>query len=118
MARRNPAVPTAAIASAPSRPASAGHRGDRLDRALHRLGLERARLVEPFAEARDVGAIDDRAPLAVRGPLADVELDRVRTDIDDRVAPRAEAGERLQAPSHVHVGTGVEAELAHGGAHA
>ena len=72
-----------------------GHRRDRLDRALHRPRLEQARVVEPFAEARDLGAVDDRAPLAVRGTLADVELDRVRTDIDDRVAPRAEAGERL-----------------------
>ena len=48
-------------------------------------------VVEPFAEPRDLGAVDDRAPLAVRGALADVELDRVRADVDDRVAPRAEA---------------------------
>ena len=76
-------------------------RGDRLDpvRAAPRRpspaiastvrsigsSAEAAGLVETFAEPRDLGAVDDRPPLAVGRALADVELDGVRADVDDRV---------------------------------
>ena len=62
---RIPAVPTAAISSTPSCRASCDHGRDRSGRPLHRLLAERARRVEALAEPRDLGAVDDRAPLAV-----------------------------------------------------
>ena len=57
--------------------------------------LRRPVVVEAFAEARDLGAVDDRLPVAVRLPFADVELDGVRADVDDRVALRPESGRAL-----------------------
>ena len=55
------------------------------------LGLEPPGLLEALAEPRDLGAVDDRPPRAVGAPLAEVELDRVRADVDDGEPPRAEA---------------------------
>ena len=89
-----------------------GHRRDRVDGPLDRLVRERAGLVEAFAEPGDLGAVDDRRPLAVGLPLADVELDRVRADVDDREAPRSEPDERLEPAGHAHVPPRAEAELA------
>ena len=73
-----------------------GHVRDRRRSPLHRLLAELTRLVEALAQPRHLGAVDDRPPCAVRRPLADVELDRVRPDVDHRKAPAAETEERFQ----------------------
>src|SRR6185436_2008679 len=70
------------------------------------------------AQARDLGAVDERPPPAVGEALADVELHRVRADVDHRVPPDAEPDERLEPARHVDVGTRAEPELAHGCDHA
>ena len=89
---RKPAVPTAAISSAPLAPRLLGQLGDRVDRPPDRLLAEPPGLVDPLAEPGHLGAVDHRPPLAVVEPLADVELDRVRADVDCRVAARHAAG--------------------------
>ena len=60
------------------------HPGDRGNRPLDRLGGDLAAILEPLAQPGDLGAVDDRGPRAVRRALADVELDRVRADVDRR----------------------------------
>ena len=47
---------------------------------------------------------------AVGAALADVELDGVGADIDDRVADQPEAGQHLQPPDHAHVRSSFETE--------
>jgi hypothetical protein len=74
--------------------------------------------LQVLAEPSDVRAIDDRPPPAVRGALADVELDRVRADVDHRVAPRGEPRERLELGGNAHVVGRDQAELAHRRDHA
>ena len=95
-----------------------GHAGDRLRRALDRVVAEPARALQVLSEPSDVRAIDDRPPPAVRGALADVELDRVRADVDHRVAPRGEPRERLELAGNAHVVGRDQAELAHRRDHA
>ena len=73
-----------------------GHAGDRLHGARDRLGRDRARLLEALAEPRDLGAIGDRRHVPSALALADVELDRVRADVDDRVPRARRCRERLQ----------------------
>ena len=111
---RSPAVPTAAIASTPALLRLGAHAGDRIDGALDRLGIEPAGLLEALAEPRELGPVDDRPPLAVGAPLAEMELDRVRADVDDGVAPSAERVQRLEPARQIHVATRAEAELTHG----
>ena len=94
-----------------------GQRRDRLPRAVHRLRLEGAGRVEAFAEAGHDRAVDDVAPRVVGASLADVELDRVRADVDHGVAHRPEAEQRLQPAHHAHVRARGEAEGATGARH-
>ena len=102
-ASRSPAVPTAAIASAPSRPASATIAA--IASTVRSIGSASSRPASSSPSPRRVTSA--RSTIVRHSPsgraLADVELDRVRADVDDRVAPRAEAGERLQAASEAHV---------------
>ena len=93
------------------------HRRDRLDRALHRLGVQPACLLETLAQPCDLGAVDDRPPGVVGVPFADVELHRVGADVDDRVSPCPEEDELLEAAREADVRPRVQAELAHGGDH-
>ena len=58
------------------------HARDRLGRARDRLLAEAAGVVEALAEPRDLGAVGDGPPGAVRLELADVELHRVGPDVD------------------------------------
>ena len=81
-----PAVPTAAIARAPCRLASSTIPAMAGRRALDRLGAEIVPVcVEPLAEAGDLGAVGDGRQRAVRATLGEVELHRVRADVDDGV---------------------------------
>ena len=86
--RRSPAR----LLAAPPRPCR-----DRVARPVERRGLDLAARVEPLAQPRDLGPVDDGSPGAVRGALADVELHRVRSDIDHRVARRDAVEQRDQA---------------------
>ena len=105
--RRRPASPRRPCRRSPSTVRSIGS------------ALEPPGLVETLAEPRDLGAVDDRAPRAVRGPLADVELDRVRADVDHRVAPRARSRASALSPrAKLTFGRRGEPELAHGRDHA
>ena len=115
---RSPAVPTAAISATPARSRLLDHAGDRLDRPLRSAPAASAPVSsQALAEPRDLGAVDDRAPGAVGAALADVELDRVRADVDHRVARRAEADERLEPAREADVRPAGEPELAHGRDH-
>ena len=64
------------------------HLADHSRGPLERLGADLAGRLETLAEAGHDRPIDDRAPRAapVSVELRDVELDRVRADIDDGVA--------------------------------
>ena len=53
-----------------------GHARDGRSGALAGHVEDRAAGLQPFTQSRDLGAVDKRAPAAVRGPLGDVELDR------------------------------------------
>src|SRR4029450_4540577 len=83
-----------------------------LKRACSRLVVQPAGLGKAFAEPGDLGAIDHGCPLAVRGPLGDKELARVRPAVDPGEAPPAEPGEGLEAAGHVDVAPRAQAELA------
>ena len=96
----------------PLRPCLLGHADDRGDRPLHRLLLETARVVEPLAKPRDLGAIDQLSPPAVRRPLGEVELDRVRAHVDDRVPSGSESDERHEAAREAHVRLRVQVQRA------
>ena len=63
--------PTAAMAATPLRLRLLDHPGDGRGGPGNRLGLQPAGLVEPVAEARDLGAVDHRPPGAVRAALPD-----------------------------------------------
>ena len=88
--------------------------------AVRRIGSSPSRpvAVEALAEPGDLGAIDDRSPPTVGCALTDVELDRVRADVDDRVAPRAEPDQRVQLAGDAHVSARHQAQLAHRRDHA
>ena len=89
-ALRIPMVPTATSADGVVPPRLVGHAGDRFDGPLDRRRRDVAGLGDALPEACHLGAVDDRGPRAVRAPLADVELDRVGADVDDRVDRHAQ----------------------------
>ena len=68
------------------RPRLLGHPGDGGHGPLQRLTADRAALDQPLAEARELGPVDQHPPAAFRRSLGDVELDGVRTAVDDGVA--------------------------------
>ena len=108
---RSPAVPTAAVVTTASRAASSAMSA--IASTVRAIGssFELAAPVEPLAEPRHLGPVDDRPPLAVLAPLADHELDRVGADVDHGEA--AEREELLQALRDADVRPEVEPELAH-----
>ena len=71
--------------------------------------------VEVLAQAGQLGAVGDGSPPPAGVALADVELDRVRPDIDHRVARGPGVDERGQAPRVAGVDGGAEADAADGG---
>ncbi len=71
--------------------------------------------VEVLAETRHLGAVDDGPPPPAGVALADVELDRVRPDIDHRIARRPISNECRKAPRVAGVDVGVEANAADSG---
>jgi hypothetical protein len=93
------------------------HGDDRGDGARDALATQPARFGEALAESGDLRAVGDRPPSAVRAALADVELHRVRADVDHREAVRIEAGEGLELARHTHVRAPLEPELAPGRDH-
>ena len=74
------------------------HLADRVRGALERLGADLAGSFEALAEPGHDRPIDDGPPRAtpVRVELRDVELDRVRADVDDCVALRHTIDEQPQ----------------------
>ena len=94
------------------------HPGDRVGRPRGSArGSSAAAVVEALAQPGHLGPVDDGAPRAVGCALADVELHRVRADVDHRVAAHAEARERLQPTGEARVRQVGEAELADRGGH-
>ena len=87
------------------------HRGDRGARSLHRRRLEHPCLPQPFAQPRHLGAVDQLSPGSVRRPLGEVELHRVRADVDDPVPACPELDERLEPPREAHVRARPQPEL-------
>ena len=100
---RRPAVPTAAIVGDTFPTGLLGHADDGRRCPLHRFRVEPAGLLEPVAESGRLGAVDDRAPVAVGAAFADVELHRVRADVDDGVPLRAEPDQGLEPAREAHV---------------
>ena len=74
---RNSAVPTAAMASAPSRLASSTMSLIALRGPCQWLGLDRVVRVAALAQTRHLGAINDALPRPVGVALADMELDEL-----------------------------------------
>jgi hypothetical protein len=91
------------------------HAGDRGQCPLQRLGRDRPLVLEVLAEAGHLCAIDDGAPPPGRVALGDVELDRVRPDVDHRIAAGSGADERRQPQRVAGVHGPVEADAADGG---
>jgi hypothetical protein len=60
---------------------------ERPQRPLHRLGLERARLLEPFADADALVDLVGALPPRALDPGEDDEAEGVRAQVDDRLAP-------------------------------
>ena len=84
------------------------HPRDRGHRPLQRLARDPPVLLEALAEAGQLGAVDDRPPRPVGVALAEVELDRVGPDVDDRVA-RGLVVEERREPARI-AGVDVAAE--------
>ena len=84
---------------------------------VERASRDRSRLGQPVAEPGDLGPIDDRPPCPVAGLLADVELDRVRADIDHRESGRLVVDEDGQASWHAGVDALPQAEGDDAGPH-
>ena len=110
VAMRSPAVPTAAIARTPCLPGLVDHARDGRRRALDRLVEMAPVSLEALAEPGDLGAVDDRRPVSVAAVLADVELDRVGAEVDDRAGARLEPEERFEAGGVVDVRARSETE--------
>jgi hypothetical protein len=70
---------------------------------------------EALAEPCQLGAVDDGPPAPAGVALADVELDRVGPDVDDREASWSGVGEGGKAPRIAGVGLAVQAKAADGG---
>ena len=68
---------------------------------------------QALAEPRHLGAVGDRPPAPSVRALADVELDRVRADVDHGEADGTEADQRLEPARHADVRAVGELELAH-----
>ena len=104
-------MPTAAIATAPLRFASSTMAAIASIAVRSSCLGARAlpRCLQALAEPRD--ARRGRRPCATStgGPLADVELDRVRADVDHRVAGRLVIDERRQAPRVARVDEAAQA---------
>ena len=100
---RNPAVPTAAIAATPFCLASSAMAA--IASIVRSIGSGLSRPVSwrpsPSRVTSARSTTVRQAPSAP--PLADVELHRVRADVDDRVPPLAEPDERLEAAREAHV---------------
>ena len=101
-------MPTATIARTPSSLRLVGHAVDGDDRPFERFGDDLAPGVDPLAEARHLGTVDDRVEPAVGAELGDVELDRVRPDVDHRVALGPAVEERREAARVVRVDVALE----------
>src|SRR5262245_40760992 len=63
-----------------------GHTGNRRHRPFHGVPADLPCLRKPLPDPGHLSAVHDCPPHAVRILLADVELHRVRADVDDRVA--------------------------------
>ena len=83
-----------------------------------RLVLQPSRRVEALAEAGDLRTVVDRPPAAVGAPLAEVELHRVRSHVDDGEAVRVEPRQSLELARQADVGLQLEAEREYGRDHA
>jgi hypothetical protein len=78
-----------------------GEQLDRLQRSLHRLGLQLAGRVEPGADAHRLVDLVGAAPPAVAAVLApreDDQAERVRPEVDDRQASVAHALNATRRP--------------------
>src|SRR5262249_41074534 len=75
---RRAAQPGRADGCDPSLAGLLDHRRDRVDGAADRLGREPPVVARALAEPRDLGPVDDRAPV-----VDEQKLDRVRADVDD-----------------------------------
>ena len=69
---------------------------------------------EPLAHPRDLGPVRDRSPRAVGQALADVEFDRVRPDVDHRVARRPAGQQRRETDRIARVDVAAETDRADG----
>ncbi len=76
----------------------AAHVRDRVRGPLRCFGRDLTGLLEALAQTRHLGAIDDRAPRSGAVTLADMQLDRVRADVDHRVPLRHVVEQRLAGP--------------------
>src|SRR4029079_2984643 len=84
------------------------HAGDCCGRSLERGVDDHTFLVESFSEAGQLRAVDDRLPAPSWVTLGDVELDRVGTGVDDRIAFRFIVDQGRQAARIAGVRTGAE----------
>ena len=94
-------------------PRFVGHVGYGRDGAVARAVEDRAARAQAFAQARDLGAVDERAPAAARSPFSDDELDRIGAGIDHRIALRRAVDQRRQAARIAGVDPSTQAEAAH-----
>jgi hypothetical protein len=72
-------------------------------------------VLEALAQTCHLGPIDDGPPTPVGVALADVELDRVRPDVDHRIAKRSILDECGKAPRVAGVDLAVQTKAADGG---
>ena len=91
------------------------HADDCIRGPSQRLRLKRPGVLQPLAEPRDLGPVGHRLPAAVRTSFADMELDRVRADVDHGEAHGLEAQHCLQPSCEADVRPLGEPQLAYGG---
>ena len=117
LAARTQAVPTAAIATAPSRFASSAIPAMTSIVRSRAAGATVPPLLEPLAHPGDLRSVRDRSPRAVVEALADVELHRVRPDIDHRVTRGPAAKQRGETDRVARVDVAPQTDRADGRDH-
>ena len=98
-------------------PGLVGHVGNSRHGTVARAVEDRAAGAQALAEARDLRAVDERAPSAARSRFGDDELDRVGAGVDHRVALTCAVDQRRQPAGVAGIDPIAQAEAAHRGDH-